>query len=357
MGVEQKPGIGAVGLGRIGQELIRQSLLPDVSAEVRAVVSRQPAAAYLPLLEFDSKFPGDVQNVRLEDDGFSIGPDGYKIKFLQCQPGEPGIFSNLWSWSDLEIPVVIETSGRGKKTPVENFAAIHINHGARAVIISCPTKDNIPHYVVGVNHSEWNSEHKIISATSCTTNAISPILKVMLDNFGNYVDTISALTVHTLTRSNDHNLDDTNANPRIGRSACRNIIPTKTGAAKAVEKVLPQLAELQIPFSMRAVRVPVADVSYLDVSIAFRTSQSVRRKDVLEVLQQASEEEMKGIISIGPENSVSSMFAGNRNSIILCPEDICVTDERIVTLVGFYDNESGYAARCIDLAAHISQSA
>ncbi len=347
MTLEDGARLGLVGCGRVGLEILRHSL--NGASEVSAIASRQPMSAYLPLISFDSKYPGQNRQVKPSEDGFIV--DGHEIKFMQLD--ETG--SNLWDWREIGADVVIETTGRGKKIPVANFAQVNIEKGAKAVIISCPTKDDIPHYVMGVNQAKYDGE-SIVSNTSCTTNATAPIIKIMLDQFGRHIDTISALTVHTLTKSNDQSLDSPNlAKPRMGRSAQRNIIPASTGAAKAVLKVLPELRDMNIPVNISAIRVPNPDVSEIDINFSLKYGSSISKEDVLQAILEASQDGMKGIVGIAPENAVSAQFTGSGLSVAVLPDEVSVTDGRLVRIPGFYDNESGYAKRCADLANHMSQ--
>lgn len=347
MSLENGARLGLVGCGRVGLEILRHSL--NGASEVAAIASRQPMSAYLPLISFDSKYPGQNRHVEAFEDGFDV--EGHKVKFLQLD--KTG--SNLWNWREMGANIVVDTTGRGKKTPVAEFAQVNIDNGANAVIISCPTKDDTPHYVMGVNHSKYHGE-RIVSNASCTTNATAPLLKIMLDNFGGHIDTVSALTVHALTKSNDQSLDTTNPKPRMGRSSQRNIIPASTGAAKAVLKVLPELDEMGIPISISAIRVPTTDVSELDVNFSLKPGHSIKKEEVLQAILEASQENMKGIVGIAPENAVSSQFTGSGLSVVVLPDEVSVTNDRLVRISAFYDNESGYARRCADLANHMSQN-
>lgn len=341
---ERQPlGLGIVGgTGRVGLAMLRNHLEGD-GVPVKAITSRHSIKENANLLAYDSKFPGQTREVEITDKGYLINNE-HEIYFLQTDDLE----KESWSWKNVGADVVAEATGRGKKRP--EVANILLKQGAKAVIITCPV--DIPMYVMGVNHQKYQGE-KVVSNGSCTTNAAAPIVKTMLDEFGKHIESINALTIHTFTRSNDQGLDKIGRTPVMGRSFINNIIPTSTGASGAIKKVIPELEQQQIPFNIQAVRVPLGNVSTISVSIVMKHNYSITRDEVLNKLRQTSGEELKGIMGIAMDNSVSSMFTGSDLSVAIVPEMVTVEDKRIVNIFGWYDNESGYAKRVGDLADHM----
>jgi len=284
------------------------------------------------LLKYDTVMMGFGQDIRLEDD-YLITPNE-KVKMLSIK--DP----NQLPWAELKIDVVIEATGifrtREKLMP-------HINAGAKRVILTVPAKDEIDYtIVIGVNDGGLKPEHRIISNASCTTNCLAPMAKVMHEAFG----IVEGIMTTTHAYTNDQRLADVpHADWRRGRAAAENIIPTTTGAAKAVGKVIP---ELKGRLDGMACRVPVPDGSIVD--FVFEVERDVTVEEVnAAVLAASKTKEMKNVLLYGEEKYVSSDIVGNLYSSIYDPEYTRVLGKRIVKTLNWYDNEWGYSNRVVDL--------
>mgnify|MGYP003312812550 CR=1 FL=1 len=272
------------------------------------------------------------KDLRLED-GYLVTPDCQVMLLKECEP------ENL-PWSELEVDVAIESTGVFR---AREEVARHLTAGAERAILTVPSKDEIDYTVVlGVNEDGLDKEHRIISNASCTTNCLAPMAKVLNDSFGIVEGLIN--TVHAYT--NDQRLADVpHADWRRSRAAAENIIPTSTGAAKAVGEVLP---ELQGRLDGIAARVPVPDGSVVDLFVEL--SQSVTVKDIHEAVRSASEtDRMKGILEYADKPVVSSDIIGNRHSSIYDAAFTHVSGGRFVKALNWYDNEWGYSNRVCDL--------
>ena len=245
-------------------------------------------------------------------------------------------------WGNLDTDIVIESTGMF--TTIEK-ASLHLKAGAKKVIISAPSTD-APMYVMGVNNDKYNNE-KVISNASCTTNCLAPLAKVIHDKFG-IVEGLMT-TVHSLTAT-QRTVDGTCGKDwRGGRCASYNIIPSSTGAAKAVGKVIP---ELNGKLTGMAFRVPTADVSVVDLTV--RLEKSVSTEELMLKIKDASDNELKGILSWTEDPLVSSDFIGNSNSSIVDIKACIQLNDNFVKLISWYDNEWGYSNRVIDLIKHIT---
>lgn len=226
-------------------------------------------------------------------------------------------------------------------------ASLHLDAGAKKVIISAPSAD-APMYVMGVNNDKYTNE-KVISNASCTTNCLAPLAKVIHDKFG-IVEGLMT-TVHSLTAT-QRTVDGTSGKDwRGGRCASYNIIPSSTGAAKAVGKVIP---DLNGKLTGMAFRVPTADVSVVDLTV--RLEKSVSTEELMLKIKNASDNELKGILSWTEDPLVSSDFIGNSNSSIVDIKACIQLNDNFVKLISWYDNEWGYSHRVVDLAVFISNT-
>jgi len=331
--------IGINGFGRIGRQVLRAiyELHPD-KLQVVAVNDLTDAKTNAHLLKYDSNygaFPGDVSATDT-----SISVDGQSIAVLAER--EPGKIP----WRDLGVEIVVESTGRftdGEK------ARAHIDGGgAKKVIISAPAKGEDLTVVLGVNDSMYDpAKHAVISNASCTTNCIAPVVKVMHEAFG--VDRGFMTTIHAYT--NDQVILDTvHKDLRRARAAGINIVPTTTGAAKAVTLVIP---ELKGRLDGMAFRVPVATVSVCDFVATLERPATV--PEINEAFRDAALESLRGILGYCDEPLVSSDFKGNPHSSIFDALSTMVIGGNLVKAVAWYDNEWGYACRVADLCAMLAE--
>ncbi|MGQ9493236.1 MAG: type I glyceraldehyde-3-phosphate dehydrogenase [Anaerolineae bacterium] len=328
--------VGINGFGRIGRQSLKAMLdyYPQ-EIEVVAINDLFDATVNAHLFKYDSNygaFPGTVEVV----DG-NLRVNGRDIKvFAQKDP-------SLLPWRDLGVDIVLESTG--VFTDKEKAIA-HINGGAKKVIISAPAKNEDITIVLGVNEENYDpAKHHVISNASCTTNCLATAAKVLNDNFG----IVRALmtTVHSYT--NDQRiLDLAHRDLRRTRAAAMNIVPTTTGAARALYLVIP---ELKGKFDGFALRVPTPTVSVVDFVAEVQTKTSVEA--VNEAFRKASEGKMKGILGITMEPLVSMDFKGDPRSSIIDGLSTMVIQETLVKVVSWYDNEWAYACRCADLINYI----
>jgi len=245
-------------------------------------------------------------------------------------------------WGTVGADYIIEATGVFTKV---DAAAAHIKGGAKKVVISAPSPD-APMYVMGVNHEEYKNDQDIVSNASCTTNCLAPLAKVINDNFGLKEGLMT--TVHAVTATQKTLDAPSKKDWRGGRSACFNIIPSSTGAAKAVGKVLPDLAGKLTGMSFR---VPTEDVSVVDLTCTLEKAASY--EDICKAVKAASEGDMKGILGYTEDAVVSTDFIGDGHSSIFdASAGIALTDN-FVKLISWYDNEWGYSCRMLDLVAHM----
>ena len=329
--------IGINGFGRIGRQVTR-SILERHSDELEivAVNDLTDTETNAHLFKYDTnygRYPGTVEAA----DGHVV-VDGRPIKvFSERDPAKI-------PWGDLGVQLVIESTGFFTNA---QQAAGHLEGGAKKVIISAPAKGDDLTVVMGVNEDKYDpSQHTVVSNASCTTNCVAPLVKVLNDNFG--ISNALMTTVHAYT--NDQKiLDQVHSDIRRARAAAANIIPTTTGAAKAVGVVMP---EVQGKIHGMAFRVPVPTVSLID--LVANVERSVTRDDVNGAFQQASQETLSGVLEYCEEELVSSDFKGNPASAIFDAPSTMVMGDSMVKVLGWYDNEWGYSCRVGDLAAFMA---
>lgn len=252
-------------------------------------------------------------------------------------------------WGDAQAAFVMECTGAFLTT---EHGKKHLSNGAKKVIISAPPKDDTPLFVVGVNHQEYKPELDVVSNASCTTNCLAPIVKILNDNWGieeGLMNTIHAVTATQLTVDGS---SKGGKDWRAGRAAFGNIIPSSTGAAKAVAKVIPSMKGKLTGMSMR---VPTLDVSAVDLTA--RLKKDADYKDICAVVKAASEGDMKGIVGYTEDEVVSSDFIHDARSSIFDANAGISLNPRFVKIISWYDNEWGYSNRMLDLADHISKVA
>lgn len=330
--------IGINGFGRIGRLVYR--ICAQQGIEVVAVNDLVPADNLAYLLKYDTMhrqfmIGGKHAAVSATETSFMV--NGYTTKTLAER--DP---SKL-PWKDLGVDYVLESTGLF--TEFEK-AALHLQAGCKRVVISAPTKSEaaqVPTFCMGVNHEKYDpSKHTIISNASCTTNCLAPIAKVVQDAFG--LEEGLMTTVHAVTATQPTQDGPSKKDWRGGRNAYQNIIPSSTGAAKAVTLCIP---ELKGKITGMAFRVPTADVSCVDLT--FRTAKDTSLAEINAAMKTASEGSMKGILGYTEEEVVSSDFIGDPRSSIFDAKAGIELNKRFFKIVSWYDNEAGYANRCVDV--------
>ena len=329
--------IGINGFGRIGRQTLKAILdrHPD-DLEVVAINDLAPTATNAHLFRYDStygRYDGEVSS----GEG-TITVDGHEIRALSER--DPAALP----WGDLGVDIVVESTGIFTDA---DKAAVHREGGAKKVIISAPAKGEDITIVLGVNEGRYDpAKHHIVSNASCTTNGLALPAKVIFDSFG--IERGLMTTIHSYT--NDQNvLDVFHKDLRRARSAGQNIIPTTTGAAKAVALVIP---ELKGRFDGFALRVPTPTVSIIDfVAI---TERPVSVDSANQALREAADGPMKGLLGYTEEELVSMDFKGDDRSSIIDAPSTMVTGDRLVKVIAWYDNEWGYSCRVADLAAFMA---
>jgi glyceraldehyde 3-phosphate dehydrogenase len=323
------------GFGRIGRSVAR-IIAERSDVELVAINDLTNPDMIKYLLDNDSvhgKFGKETEI--LEDSYIKIGDSKVKI-FSERDPqnvhfGEEG------------AEVVLECTG---VFLTKDSAKIHLRDGVKKVVFSAPAKDDTDTFVIGVNNSEYTGQD-IVSNASCTTNCLAPVAKVLDDAFG--IEKALMTTIHSYT--NDQNILDVKhkKDRRRARAAAVNMIPTTTGAAKAIGLVLPQLKG---KMHGQSVRVPTPNVSMVDLNLVVKTDTT--KEEVNRVLREKAEGELKGIIAIDSEMRVSEDFVGNANSSIVAEDLTQVIDGNMVKVMAWYDNEWGYSNRLIDMAIFVS---
>ena len=328
--------VGINGFGRIGRNVFRV-IAEREDIDVLAINDLTDARTLSILLKYDSvhgRFKGDIEE---KDNALVV--KGKEIKLTKER--DPASLP----WKELGVEVVIESTGIfTKKADCEK----HLEAGAKKVILSAPAKDQLDATIVmGINTGDLKPEHKIVSNASCTTNCLGPLAKVINDNFG--IEKGLMTTIHAYT--NDQKVADlVHSDLRRARAAAINIIPTTTGAAKAIGEVIP---ELKGKLDGMAMRVPVANGSVTDLVASVKKSVSI--EEINNVLKAASENELKGILEYCVDPIVSSDIIGNAHSCIFDSLSTYVIGDNLVKVIGWYDNEWGYSNRMVDLIELISK--
>jgi glyceraldehyde 3-phosphate dehydrogenase len=322
--------VGINGFGRIGRNIMRAALAHH-DVDIVAVNDITDAATLAHLLKYDSVLGNLSVPVSANGDTIKVGSDQFKV-LASKDPGQ-------LPWKDLGVDIVFESTGKFTK---RDDAAKHLAAGARKVIITAPATGPDVTLVLGVNDGDYDSsKHHIISNASCTTNCLAPLAKVMHDTFG--IKKAWMTTVHAYT--NDQNLLDLpHKDLRRARAAAMSIIPTTTGAAKAVGEVMPALKGKIDGISMR---VPTPNVSVVDLVALL--DRKVTAEEVNAALKGAADGAMKGIMQFVTEPLVSIDFRGNPHSSIIDAAYTKVMDDDFVKVMAWYDNEWGYSNRCVDL--------
>ncbi len=332
----RKVKIAINGFGRIGRLAARIISTRD-NFELVAINDPFLNAEYgAYMLKYDTVFGRFEKDVSANDKSILI--DSQSVAFYsETSP------ANL-PWHKHEVDLVLECTG--KFTEYDD-AHKHIDAGAKKVLISAPGK-NMPMYVMGVNHTDYTPDKKIASNASCTTNCLAPLAKIIHEEFG--IEEALMTTVHAMTATQTVVDVANKKNWRIGRAASQNIIPSSTGAAKAVGVVIP---ELDGKLTGMSFRVPTVNVSVVDLTARLKKDASML--DIISAFEKAQESNLKGIVGVSTTPHVSSDFIKDERTCVLDAGASIILNPRFVKLVAWYDNEWAYSAKLIDLAEHITQ--
>lgn len=326
--------VGINGFGRIGRVLFRAGF---ENLDIVAINSTDSIEGSAHLLKYDSTH--GIYNKEIAVDGNSLMVGGKKIHYSASRnPAEI-------PWKDLGVDIVLECTGAFKKK--EDFM-LHLKGGAKRVMVSAPADGADLTIVYGINHEAYDpSKHHVVSNASCTTNCLAPLAKVIHDNFG--IESGLMTTIHSYT--NDQRiLDAAHSDARRARSAAMSMIPTTTGAAKAVGLVLP---ELKGKIHGTSVRVPTPNVSLVDFT--FNASKDLTVEAINAALEKAAGGAMKGILAVEEKELVSIDFNGNTHSSIVDKESTMVIGTRMAKVMSWYDNEVGFSNRMVDLANYMAK--
>ena len=329
--------VGVNGFGRIGRNVVRAALAGNYDIEFVAVNDLTDAANLAYLLQYDSVHGTILNKITHSDNSISI--DGREMRvFSNPDPAEI-------PWSDVGAEIIVESSGRFTS---KEKASRHLRKSVEHVIISAPSKDADVTICIGVNERAFDpGKHKVISNASCTTNCLAPVAKVLHQRFGITMAIMN--TVHSYTNDQEI-LDLPHKDWRRGRAAALSMIPTTTGAAKAVGLVLP---ELKGKFDGISIRVPTPNVSVVDLT--FHTDKATNAEEINQVLREASRGEMLGIMTYCDEQLVSVDFNGNAHSSIVDTTFTRSVDPHMHKVLAWYDNEWGYSNRILDLIAYVAR--
>lgn len=328
--------VGINGFGRIGR-LVLRSALKNKEVEIVAINDLTDADMLAHLLKYDSVHGTLEEKVAASGSNLIVGDREIKVLSERDPANLP--------WGELGVDIVIESTGIFTK---REDAQKHIDAGAKKVMISAPATDEDLTIVMGVNEDKYDPEnHHIISNASCTTNCLAPFAKVLNDSFG--LKRGMMTTIHSYT--NDQQiLDLPHKDYRRARAAAQNIIPTTTGAAKAVAKVLP---ELDGKLNGMAVRVPTPDGSLVD--LVAELDKNVTAEEINKVFKEAAEGPLKGVLQYTEDPIVSTDIIGNAHSSIIDGLSTMVMEDNLVKVISWYDNEYAYASRCVDLAVFMQK--
>ncbi|SCY27237.1 type I glyceraldehyde-3-phosphate dehydrogenase [Alkaliphilus peptidifermentans] len=330
--------IGINGFGRIGKGVLKASLDGSLNVEVVAINSTSGPEKHAHIFKYDSLYGKLNEEVSATEDALIIGSK--KIKFTAHR--DPADIP----WKEMGVDIVIESTGLFL---TNEAASKHLKGGAKKVIISAPAKgDDVPTFVMGVNEGEYNpQEDHVISNASCTTNCLAPIAKILEDKIG--IESGLMTTVHAYT--NDQNiLDLPHKDLRRARAAAESIIPTTTGAAKAVGIVIPSLKG---KLNGMAMRVPIPVVSIVDLVVQLKKDTSV--EEVNRLLKEAAEGPLEGILGYSEEPLVSADYKKDPRSSIVDALSTMMVGDKMIKVVAWYDNEWGYSNRALSLAQYIGE--
>ncbi len=329
--------LGINGFGRIGRLALRAAVARFDDIEIVGINDPKPADYLAYMLKYDSvhgRFDGEVSFEGNE----ALIVNGKRIA-LSHERDNPQL-----KWAEMGVDVVLECTGQFLTAESNQ---IHLNAGAKKVVISAPSKDDVPMFVYGVNHEKYAGE-AVISNASCTTNALAPVAKVLNDKWG--IKRGLMTTVHAATAS-QKTVDGTSRKDwRGGRGILENIIPSSTGAAKAVGKVIPELNKKLTGMSFR---VPTSDVSVVDLTVELDNEASY--EEICAEMKAQSEGKMKGVLGYTADKVVSTDFRGEYCTSVFDAEAGLALDKSFVKIVAWYDNEWGYAAKCLEMVRVVSK--
>lgn len=330
--------VGISGFGRIGRVVIRAAMdMPEI--EIAGINVRNADIDYLIyMLKYDSTFGRFPKSLEKYEDGIMM--DGKKVPVYSESEAK-----NI-PWDKCGAEYIVEATGAYTTTET---AMDHIKAGAKKVVISAPAKDKTtPTFVYGVNSDEYTSDMQVVSNASCTTNCLAPLCKVLEDNFGIEQGLMS--TIHSATAKQKVVDARSMKDWRTGRSVFGNVIPSTTGAAKAVGLVIPSLAGKMTGISYR---VPIADVSVIDLNVVLKKSASYEA--ICRAVKKASETTLNGVIEYVDDEVVSGDFVGDSHTSIFDAREGIELNDKFFKLIAFYDNEFGYSSKTLELIKHMHE--
>ena len=323
--------VGINGFGRIGRQILRIIAEENIDINITAINGRSDLETYKHLLKYDSAYGKIKLEVNSDDKFLYIGDR--KIRFFREDTPED------IPWQKEDVKIVIESTGKFNS---KEKASVHLKNGVEKVLLTAPGKNEDATIVMGVNEKIYDhSNHQIISNSSCTTNCLAPVIKILEDNF--QIKNGFMTTIHSYT--NDQNiLDNSHKDLRRARAGASSIIPTTTGAAKSVGKVI---QSVKGKLDGMAFRVPTPSCSVVDLNVVLE--KKTNAKEINDLFSKYSKGELKGILDVTDENLVSIDFLGNTNSSIIDLNSTLEIGENMFKIVSWYDNEWGYSYRTIDL--------
>ncbi|HEY9560683.1 MAG TPA: type I glyceraldehyde-3-phosphate dehydrogenase [Anseongella sp.] len=327
--------LGINGFGRIGR-LVFRAAIDRPNVEIVGINDLLDAEYIAYLLTYDSvhgKFKGEV---KVEDGHLVVNGKTIRVS-SERNPAD-------LRWNEVGADYIVESTGLFL---TKQTAEGHLKAGAKKVVMSAPSKDDTPMFVMGVNHKSYSKDMDFVSNASCTTNCLAPLAKVLHDNFGIAEGLMT--TVHATTATQKTVDGPSGKDWRGGRAALNNIIPSSTGAAKAVGKVIP---ELNGKLTGMSFRVPVADVSVVDLTA--RLEKGASYEDIKKAMKNAAEGELKGIMGYTEEAVVSQDFVGDARTSVFDADAGISLNDHFVKVVSWYDNEWGYSNKLVDLAEHVA---
>ena len=329
--------VGINGFGRIGRVVFRVLMQRKDQFELCGINLRNAELDYMVYqLKYDSIFGRFTGNIEIGENCIIV--DGQKIRVFSESD------ASLINWAECGAEYIVESTGA---FATMEKAGLHKVGGAKKVILTAPSKDEVmPTFVMGVNHETYTKDMDVVSNASCTTNCLAPLVKIVHENFGIEQGLMS--TIHSATAKQKAVDARAGRDWRTGRSVFNNIIPSTTGAAKAVGRVIPELKGKMTGMSFR---VPTNDVSVVDLTARLKTPATYEQ--ICEKVKEASETYMKGIVSYIDDEVVSSDLLGDSHTCIFDETAGIILDDNFVKLIAWYDNEWGYSNKVVDLIAHM----
>ena len=329
--------VGINGFGRIGRVVFRVLMQRKDQFELCGINLRNAELDYMVYqLKYDSIFGRFTGNIEIGENCIIV--DGQKIRVFSESD------ASLINWAECGAEYIVESTGA---FATMEKAGLHKIGGAKKVILTAPSKDDVmPTFVMGVNHETYTKDMDVVSNASCTTNCLAPLVKIVHENFGIEQGLMS--TIHSATAKQKAVDARAGRDWRTGRSVFNNIIPSTTGAAKAVGRVMPELKGKMTGMSFR---VPTNDVSVVDLTARLKTPATY--EEICAKVKEASETYMKGIVSYINDEVVSSDLLGDSHTCIFDETSGIILDDNFVKLIAWYDNEWGYSNKVVDLIAHM----